>query len=399
METVEGWRLVVLGGMLLCGFLAHVSGPLIHVPRVTLLVLIGVALGPHMLGVVPSEVNAWFPFVTHLALALIGFLLGEEFRWKDLRKRGRRVLGLSIGEAGGAALLVGAAVYLVTFDPVLAVILAGIAPPTAPAATVETLREGRAEGELTDTVLGVVAIDDAWGVIVFSLLIVIASALAGEGLATGPLLDGLREILGGIALGAALGVPMAWISNRVRGGDITLVEAGGIIFFQTGLAVMLDVSYLLAAIVLGAVVVNLSRREHLFKEIEHVREPFMAIFFILAGLELDVRQLASVGLLGVVYVLARAGGGVVGGRISGSLLNTSREVRRRIGWCLLPQAGVALGFALIVQERMPDYGEQVLTLVIATTVVFEITGPLFTRYHIERAGEWGVGAQEEDESA
>ncbi|HKK53197.1 MAG TPA: hypothetical protein VKA74_16485, partial [Myxococcota bacterium] len=80
METVEGWRLVVLGGMLLCGFLAHVSGPLIHVPRVTLLVLIGVALGPHMLGVVPSEVNAWFPFVTHLALALIGFLLGEEFR-------------------------------------------------------------------------------------------------------------------------------------------------------------------------------------------------------------------------------------------------------------------------------------------------------------------------------
>jgi len=391
MESADGWQLLILGAMLLAGFLAHLTGPLIHVPRVTLLILAGVLLGPHLLGVVPDEVAGWFPFVTHLALAIIGFLLGEEFRWRALKEKGPQVLVISVGETLAAAAVVFAVVLLLRQDPVLALVLAGIAPASAPAATVETLREGRARGPLTDTVLEVVAIDDAWGVIAFSLLLVAATALGGQGAATGELLAGLWEVTGAILLGAAVGLPMAWINDRIRDRELTLVEAIGFVVFQTGVASLLGVSYLLAAVVLGAVVVNRAGRKHAFQEVEHVREPFMAIFFILAGMKLDLGQLLAIGWIGAGYVLARAGGLALGGWLAGWWLDVEAQVRRRIGWCLMPQAGVALGFALLARERLPGYGDLVLTLVIASTVLFEIGGPLLTRLQLRRAGEWGVG--------
>ncbi|MDY7107919.1 MAG: cation:proton antiporter [Planctomycetota bacterium] len=388
MENLEGTKLVVLGAMLVAGFLAHLGGPLIHVPRVTLLLLIGVLVGPAVFGVVPAEITDWFPFVAHLALAIIGFLLGEEFHWGDIRKRGRRVLGISIGETIAAAVVVFLAVLALSGDLVLALILAGIAPASAPAAIFETVREGRAKGELTDTLLGVVAIDDAWGVIAFSVLLVIASALGGEGAALQHLPLGLWEVFGAILLGIAMGLPMAWLSRNIRGGQLTLLEASGIVFLQTGIATMIGVSYLLAAIVLGAVVVNLSKREQTFKEIEHVREPLLAVFFILAGLKLDLTGLADIALIGALYVAARVIGLYLGGRVSGRMLEAPPDVRRRIGWCIMPQAGVALGFALLVQDELPEYGDRVLPLVIASTVLFELAGPLMARIQLRLAGEW-----------
>lgn len=394
MHTAEGWRLLLLGAMLVAGFLAHVGGPLIHVPRVTLLLVIGAVAGPGVLGVVPAEAADWFPFISHLALAIIGFLLGEEFRWRDVRRKGPRVLAVSVGEVLMAAVVVFVAVWLVSGDVVLALLLAGIAPASAPAAVVETIREGRAEGDLTDTVLGVVAIDDAWGVVTFSVLLVCASSVAGQGAATEQLLTGLWEVGGGVLLGLAVGLPMAWISSRIRDGQITLLEATGIVFLQTGLAIMIGVSYLLAAIVLGAVVVNLAKRKQAFKEIEHVREPLLAVFFIVAGLKLKPDQLLTIGVLGAAYVAARIAGLVIGGWASGRMVAAPPEVSRRIGWCITPQAGVALGFALLAQDNLPRYGDTILTLVIATTILFEITGPLLTRIQLKRAGEWGAGRSE-----
>jgi Kef-type K+ transport system membrane component KefB len=390
METYDGWKLLLLGAMLVGGFLAHLGGPLIHVPRVTLLLLLGTVFGPGVLDVVPSEATEWFPFVAHLALAVIGFLMGEHFAWQEIKQKGTRVLGIATGETVSAALLVFAVVYALRQDLVLALILAGIAPASAPAATFETIREGRAKGKLTDTLLEVVAIDDAFGVIAFSLLLVIATAVGTAGAATDQLLVGLWEVFGAIALGVIVGLPMSWISSRIRGGDLTLIEAAGIIFLQTGIAIMIGVSYLLAAIVLGTVVTNCSKRKQSFKEVEHVREPLLAIFFILAGLKLDVNQLAAIGVIGAVYVIARAAGLVLGALVVGPVLQLDRNISSRIGWCLMPQAGVALGFALLVQQHFPDYGDLVLTIVIASTVLFELTGPLFTRYHLRRAEEWNA---------
>ncbi len=397
MEIGQGTALIILGASLLAGYLAYVSGPLLHVPRVTLLLLLGVVSGPSVLGIVPEEVTGWFPFVAHMALAMVGFLLGERLVGKGIRERGPVVLWISIGETVAAALAVLGALLAVGAPLPLALVMAGIAPASAPAAVFETVREGRAKGPLTRALLGVVAIDDAWGVVTFSVLFVAARGLAGTSGGLEQLAAGAWEVVGAALLGLAIGLPMAWVTGRVRRGEPTLVEAMGFVFLGSGLASLVHVSYLLAAMVMGAVVATrAAHHQRPFHEIEGVAEPFLAMFFILAGLKLDLATLAGVGVIGATYVAARGVGLVGGGFAAGRLAGASPDVGRRIGWCLLPQAGVALGFALLVHERMPDIGSNVLPLVIATTVVFEITGPLLARWQLHRAGEWGRSVDDRD---
>lgn len=394
MELGQGTALIILGATLLAGYLAYVTGPLIHVPRVTLLLMLGAICGPSVLGLVPDGVTQWFPFMAHIALAMVGFLLGERFVGKQIKQKGTAVLWISVGETLAAALVVFLALRAIGASLPLALIMAGIAPASAPAAIFETIREGRAEGSLTRTLLGVVAIDDAWGVLTFSVLFVGAQAVSGTASAGHELLSGIWEVCGAVLLGAGIGIPMTWITGRVREGEPTLIEAMGFVLLCSGLATVLEVSYLLSAMVLGAVVANRAKHhQRPFHEIEGVSEPFLAVFFVLAGLKLDLSTLATLGVIGITYVAARAVGLIVGGLATGKLVRAGPGVSNRIGWCLLPQAGVALGFALLAQERMPDIGDRVLPLVIATTVLFEILGPLLARWQLHRAGEWDQQGQ------
>jgi Kef-type K+ transport system membrane component KefB len=392
MQATDGWTLFVLGAFLLAAYLAHVTGPRISVPRVTLLLVLGAIVGPSFLDLVPHRVSDWFPFVAHMALAIVGFLLGERFVGKGLRDTGRIVLWVSIGETILTAAFVLAATLAVGASLTLALVLAGIAPASAPAAIFETVREGKAKGKLTNTVLGVVAVDDAWGVLCFSICLVTAQMVAGEGAGWNALLRGVWEVGGAAVVGTALALPMAWITGKVRKGAPTLVEAAGFVFLCAGAASLLHVSYLLAAMVMGGVLARFARPDaRPFHAIEGVSEPFLSIFFVLAGLRLEIDALTALGVLGGVYVIARAAGLVLGGALSGFLAGAPPVVRRHIGWCILPQAGVALGFALLVQEVLPDVGETVLPLVIATTVLFALVGPLLARWNLRRAGELSPG--------
>jgi Kef-type K+ transport system membrane component KefB len=388
MESIEGWSLTLIGLMLLAGYAAHIVAPKIYVPRVSLLLLAGVICGPSLLGLVPCEAKEWFPFVAHMALAMVGFLLGENFVGKEIKQKGRMVLGITIGETVLTAGLVFAALLMVGTPIALALMLAGIAPASAPAAIFETVREGKSQGPLTDTVLGVVAIDDALGVILFSLFLVTAQGIAGEGAHFSQLLNGLWEVFGAILVGALISVPMVWATTRVRGGKATLVEAAGFVFLCAGLASVLKVSYLLSTMVLGAIMANRASEDmRPFHAIEGVREPFLAVFFVLAGFKFEPGRLVALGVPGAVYVLARTAGLVAGGRVAGKVVSAPKEVQSRVGWCILTQAGVALGFALLGQEQLPQYADAILPLIVGTTIIFEITGPLIARWHLSRAGE------------
>jgi Kef-type K+ transport system membrane component KefB len=389
----DAWAFVILGVFLLAGYGAYVGGPRIHIPRVTVLLLLGVVSGSSVLGLVPESVSEWMPFVSHMALGMVGFLLGESFVGKQLKEKGRVVIWISIGETLFAALLVFAALAAIGTPLVLCLLLAGIAPASAPAAILETIREGKAKGSLSDTLLGVVAIDDAWGVILFSILFVVAQGITGASAESSQLLAGLWEVFGAVAVGAVLGFPMAYLSGRVRKGEPALLEALGFVFLTSGIASVLEVSYLLSAMVLGAVVANWSRHHtRPFHSIDGVSEPFLAVFFILAGLKFEPETLAQLGLVGCAYIIARAAGLMAGGWTAGKLSNAPAVVQSRIGACLLPQAGVALGFALLVEQRLPDVGKSVLPLVIGTTVLFEITGPIVARWQLRRAGEITAGS-------
>ena len=385
-QLSEGWMLVLVGALLLTGYAAHLLGARLHVPRVTLLIILGILCGPYVLNLVPSAVATWFSYVAHFALAMVGFLLGEAFVGRE-RIRQRFVL-LPLTKVLLAAALVFLATFAIEFSLVTSLILAGIAPSSAPAATVDVLRENHAAGRLTQTVLRVVAIDDAFGIVLFSLLFAAAEGASGQRLMSAEILVGLQDILGAVVLGVVLGWPMAWLTGRLRKGEPAILEAAGFVFLCGGLATLLEVSYLLACMVLGIVVAKRAKHHvRPFHAIEGASDPFLTVFFLLAGFHLQVDALADIGLLGIVYILSRAAGLVTGGRLGAKLAGEPLIVQQHIGWCLFPQAGVALGLALLAAEKLPDVAEGILPLVIASTVVFEIVGPLFTQRHLRLAGE------------
>lgn len=379
---------LILGAMLLVGWFSHIAGEKTGIPRVTVLLVIGVLAGPDVLDLVPDKVSNWFDQVTHLALAMVGFLLGERFIGRELKNSGRQVLIISLGEVAAAALAVFLATQLIGLDIVTGLLLAAMAPASAPASTLDVIQEKGANGPLSRTVLGVVAIDDAWGVILFSLLLVLAQALNSDMAPMSWMISSLWEVLGGIALGVILGIPMSWMTGRLREGEPTLLEASGFVLLCGGVALWLNLSYLLACMALGATVANRAKHyKRPFSDIKGAVEPFMVMFFLLAGFKMDIDMLPSLGVIGLVYIVSRTVGLVGGGALASSLAGADPVVRRNVGWCLLSQAGVALGLALLVEERFPEIGSKILPLVIGSTIIFELLGPVFVRWRLKKAGE------------
>lgn len=382
--------LVTLGALLLVGLTAKGLGRLTRVPGVTLMLLLGVAVGPSGWDLLPEQSEDWFPLLAHVALVMIGFLLGQEFTAKSLRERGREVLLLSIAVTLGTAILVTGGLVLFGLPLPMALLLGVIATATAPAATVAVVKECKADGPFTRTLLGIVAVDDVWGLMLFSLTVPFAAWLGGNGEVAGIAFaaEGLRELGGGVLLGLLLGVPMAFLTGRLHVGEPTRLEAFGFVLLCGGLASAWEVSYLLAAVVMGVTVANLSRHHHrAFREIENIDGPFLVLFFLLAGAAMEFDALAEVGPAVLAYVALRTLGRLAGVAAGARLAGAEAPTRRWLGAALLPQAGVALGLALALQERLPEMGARILPLVIVATIVFELAGPILTRLALKSVGE------------
>ncbi|MFO7816484.1 MAG: cation:proton antiporter [Desulfovibrionales bacterium] len=381
---------LALGMMFVLGMVADILGRKTPLPRVTLLLLAGIMIGPAGFSLLPEVfVQEWFPMLTHVALAMVGFLLGQELTWSAIRKRGRSILLISVGEVLGVVFLVALALVLLGMDLSLALLLAGIAPASAPAAILDIVKETRIKDGFISTLLGVVAIDDAWGLLVFSFMLAAADALSGQGGALQAIGSGLGEIGGSIVLGAVLGLPMAYLTGRVRPGEPTQAEALGLVVLCSGAAIWLDLSNILAAMTMGIVVASLaSHHERPFKEIDGLEWPFMILFFLLAGASLHLGKLQAVGWIGGAYILARIAGLYCGSAFFGRLAGADPLVRRWMGLSLLPQAGVALGLALLAAQSFPEFRDIILPVVIGSTVIFEIIGPVITRrviMHVQAA--------------
>ena len=359
-------------------------------PRVTLLILLGVAAGPVGFDVLPPDRERWFPVAATVALVMIGFLLGGELSGSTLREFGGRIFVLAGIEASTTAGVVAAGLALTGQPASLVLPLAGIAAATAPAATLAVIRETsgdrRRESEFVRVLKGVVAVDDVLGIVIFSLLAVTASILAGAGGEMGLLWTATRELGGALLLGVALGVPTAYLSGRIRSGEALLEEALGAVLVCAGLALWIEASPILSALVLGLVVGALARHhERPFHEIERIEWPFLVLFFILSGATLEVDAVLGIGVTGAAYVALRAAGKVVGSWTGGLVVGLEPSSRRWLGPALMPQAGVALGLALAARVRFPETGERILTLIVVSTVVFELSGPVLTRLALSRA--------------
>ncbi len=375
--------LVTFGCLLFAGLALDAVGRWMRLPRITLLVLFGLAIGPSGFDLLPIDADGWHGIVAKLSLTMVAFLLGGELSKPMLAAHGRTILAVSLSVTLVSALVIGAGLVAVGVPLALALLLAGIGLATDLAATRDVVSQDGRCTRFSKTLLGVVAIDDAWGVIAFSIILG-AVASASGGVVDG-LLGGLKEVFGAILVGLAVGLPAAFATGRIAPGEPTLVEALGVVLLCAGISLHFEVSFLLAGMTAGAVVVNLANHhENSFHEIEHISWPFLVLFFVLAGATVDLDGIGNVAWLAAAFVVSRVAGRFVGGWLGGRVGGLSRQEGRWIGLALTPQAGVALGMALVASEVAPDLAEPILVTTIATTIFFELFGPLLTRFVLRR---------------
>lgn len=380
--------IITLGGLMLLGLVTDLLGRHTPLPRVTLLLAFGFTIGPSGIALLPEIEPQLFHLLSTVALVMIGFLIGGTLTRSSLKRHGRRVLTVSTTMVIVTAAIVAIGLMLLGVPVEVALLLGGIAPATDPAATADVVHETRAKGPFSDTLIGIVAVDDAWGLIAFTLMLAGVHLLDGQGGIGAVVLGGLRELGGALVLGTLLGIPMAYLSGRISAGEPLQAEALGMVFLCGGLALWLEVSFILAAMVMGAVVTNLARHhKRPFHAIEGIEWPFLVLFFVLAGasLKIDALWVAGFGMLG--YLVLRVLGRLLGAWLGGALCRDEPAQRWWMGLAMLPQAGVALGMALVAMQRLPDVGVIIVPVVVGATVLFEIAGPVLTRLALRRVGE------------
>jgi Kef-type K+ transport system membrane component KefB len=391
MENHNDLIMIVLGALFLAGLAADAIGHRTRLPRVTLLLGCGIIVGKSGFDLIPESVTDWYEFLSVVALTMVAFLLGNTLKAKTLRKSGAAIFSVSLSIVIATVLVVAVGLWMMGVHPAAALLLGGIATATDPAATRDAIRQSGFKTGFTKRIEAIVAIDDAWGLIAFALVAVLAQGMDGS-FSAGLLVEALREIIVAIVLGLFVGIPAAMLTGRLKKGEPQQTEALGVVFMTAGLAQWLEVSFLIAGMVAGAVIANFARHHgRAFTEIEHLQWPFMMLFFLLAGASLEVSALWQIGTVGVGYIVFRILSRIVGGWVGARLVNVPARERPWYGPALLAQAGVAVGMALVAAQEMPEHASLILNLVIGTTVLFEIVGPLVTAYAVRRV----EGPQEE----
>ena len=377
--------LIALGGILLLGLVTSTIGRRAFLPRVTLLLIFGVIIGQNFLDIIPSIFSDRFEIIADMALLMVGFLLGGKLTISSLRKTADQILWISICAAIVTTVIVSAGLIAIGVSNEIAILLGCIASATAPAAVLDVVTESDYKGPFSDLLLSIVALDDAWALILFGVGLSIVTAINGHGEIASPLLSIIKEIGGAVVLGVLIGLPAAYLTGRVKSGQPILTEALGIVFIAGGLAMMFDVSFLLTSMVMGAVVANVAKHhEYPFHVIENIEWPFMVIFFVLAGASIELNAIKGIGLIGVSYIIFRALGKYLGAMLGGHYSKASKETKRWMGVALLPQAGVAIGMALVASKHFPEYRQVLLSVIVSSTIFFEIIGPAFSRLAIKK---------------
>ena len=375
---------------------------LVHLPNVTGYLIAGLLIGPYCFKLLPMDALNSMNIITVAALGFIAFSIGSEFKLKHIKAIGGKVITITVFQAMGAVILVDLVLCLCGFEVPMALALGAIATATAPAATLMVVRQYRAKGELTSTLLPVVAMDDAIGLVVYSVSVSIAQMVAaGTAFSfSATILTPLLEIVLSLLIGGALGLVLA-LSNRFFHSKANrLCLSITAVFLGVAIAKQFNLSDLLLCMSIGAVYVNL--RDDAIETLEHTdtwTPPLFMLFFVISGAELDVTALPSVGLIGIIYIVVRALGKYFGAFLGATVVKASPNIRKYLGVTLLPQAGVAIGMAQLVLTQLPQYGARIQAVVLCATLIYELVGPVCTKLALAKAGEIEVEPKKAREDA
>ena len=384
-------------------------------PDVTSFLIAGVLIGPYVLGRLGLPGIGFSTFeqisnvtvLSNVALGFIAFDIGNEFRLSQLRETGKTATVIGIFQAVMAALLVDLALICVHFvlgekalPMSVAITLGAIASATAPAATLMVVRQYKAKGPVTDLLLPIVALDDAVGLIVFAVSFGIAQALEGGTLNVITIVvNPMLEIVCSLVLGAIMGWLLTQLEKLFFSNSNRLSMTISFVMMTIALAstsfhigpVTISFSSLLVCMMLGTIFCNLCEYSgDIMTRSEKWTVPLYAVFFVLSGSQLDlgVFRYVSVILIGIVYILVRSGGKYLGALISSTAMKCNADVRRYLGITLLPQAGVALGMVVTATKGLGEgEGSLVRNTILFSVLVYELVGPMFTKWALTQAGE------------
>lgn len=381
-----------IGVILLAGLLLARAFRVAKLPSITAYLILGILLGPYVSGIVPVKILGFSGIVSNFVLGIVAFSIGRTFHKQNFRLFGKQVLWISILAAVGAWVLVTVVILLMRLPMHTAILLGAISSATAPAATIMVIREYKARGPVTNTLLGVVAIDDAWCLIIFAISLAISKCLyfhqATQTLVLKVLTSSIVHVIVAFILGTALGFALDLIGKILKKSEEVMTVSIGFIAITTGIALHFNLSVLLACMALGITLTNIrNNNDQFFNALQRIDSPLFLFFFVLAGANLEVTQLSQLGLIGMIYLITRIIGKVGGSYLGGKLSNASPAIQKYLGWGLVPQAGVALGCALVVKAELPEVGAFIFSVILATTILYEIFGPLCTKYALAKTGE------------
>lgn len=363
---------------------------LVRLPNVTGYLIAGLIIGPFGLNLISVNMVTDLELISEMALAFIAFTIGVEFKLSYLKRVGMTPIIIAILEALGASVLVTLGLVLAGVDVEIALLLGAIASATAPAATLMVIRQYKAKGPVTETLLSVVALDDAVALILFGFASAIVNVMqnpGGSSIAMA-IIRPILEILGSFAVGFLLGLVFTIPLRYFKKGSNRLIITTGFVFLGSALADMLGLSPLLLCMCIGAMLVNASPdAKDIFKLTDGVTPPIFLMFFVVSGMSLNIAILPKIGLIGIVYIVVRVIGKILGAYLGSRLMKTPAVVQKYLGLSLIPQAGVAIGLALITTRILPQYGEVIQAVVLGATFIYEMIGPVITKISLQKAGE------------
>ena len=374
--------------MLFFGFAMTRITKLLKLPNVTAYIITGILLGPFCLNIVPNTVTDRMEFLADIALAFIAFSTGEFFKFETLKKNGGKVVIITILESVLASILIFCLTYfMLGLDLAFSLVLAALASATAPASTVMTIRQTGAKGDFVDTLLQVVALDDVVGLILYSVAISIALAIApGAGaFSINNIIIPIATNIVVLLAGALFGVVMKLLMPQKRSTDNRLIILISLLFAFCGICALLDVSPLLGCMSMGMIYINITNDDKLFKQLNYFSPPILLLFFVRSGIcfKLDAlvntsSAVGSVSLLtvGVLYFIVRIIGKYLGAYLGCLVTKKDSKVRNYLGLALIPQAGVAIGLAALGARTLGgEIGNALQTIILASSVLYELIGP------------------------
>ena len=403
---------------LICMAIALVGGlmmsrltRLLHLPAVTAYLVAGLLLGPFFIGALKISGLGFnsldqvenFRIVTQTALGFIAFAMGNEFRLAQLKTIGGRAVVIGILQAVITTVLVDVVLvglhllYPSMISIPCAITLGAIAAATAPAATLMVVRQYKADGPLTRLLMLVVALDDAVGLLLFSVSFGVATALSnGQVNVIAVVVEPIVEIILSVGLGAAMGFLLNWVEQFFHSRSKRMTLSVAFVLLTVGLSMMeFDIgpvhcgfSLLLVCMMTGTVFCNVcDTSEELMSRVDGWTAPLNVLFFVISGAELDLQVLASpvTVFIGILYIVARSAGKYLGANLSCRITREPKPIVDHLGITLLPQAGVALGMA-ITAASLPD-GALARNVVLFAVLVYELVGPTLTKRSLMAVGE------------